>query len=228
MLISEIFYSLQGEGLYTGYPSVFIRTSGCNLRCSWCDTPYTSWYPEGKNKSMNEIMIETKAWERVSHYVITGGEPMVQSEMGLLITKLKERSHFITIETAGTVFSESIKPDYFSISPKLKNSYPSKKDSKELKIHSKNNLYHALKDFIQCGTKYQFKFVVKNRKDTDEILELVNKYDIPRHTVFLMPEGRSVEELAAKSHVIAEICKEEQFNFCNRLQIYLWGDTKGT
>ena len=102
MLISEIFHSLQGEGELTGVPSVFVRTSGCNLRCNWCDTPYASWNPEGVQMSVAEIVAEvTKHPAR--HVVLTGGEPMVAKEIHELAAALKQRGYHITIETAATV-----------------------------------------------------------------------------------------------------------------------------
>ena len=76
MLIAEIFHSLQGEGELTGVPSVFIRTSGCNLRCAWCDTPYASWQPEGKPWTIDAIIGEVLRYPSL-HVVLTGGEPMV-------------------------------------------------------------------------------------------------------------------------------------------------------
>src|SRR5260370_18429506 len=75
MKIAEIFYSIQGEGMLTGVPSVFIRTSGCNLRCQWCDTPYTSWNPEGREMSQDEILAEARV-HQPSHALVTGGDPM--------------------------------------------------------------------------------------------------------------------------------------------------------
>ena len=76
MRIAEIFYSVQGEGNLLGTPSVFIRTSGCNLRCVWCDTPYTSWKPEGRDWALREILAETKHYD-TRYAVITGGEPLL-------------------------------------------------------------------------------------------------------------------------------------------------------
>src|SRR5437588_11571336 len=74
--ISEIFYSVQGEGMLTGVPSVFVRTSGCNLRCTWCDTPYTSWEPEGTDQTLGGILSTVRRfWS--DHVVVTGGEPMI-------------------------------------------------------------------------------------------------------------------------------------------------------
>src|SRR5438309_75803 len=97
MLISEIFYSLQGEGELTGVPSVFVRTSGCNLRCNWCDTPYASWSPEGTPMSVAEIITEVKK-HPARHVVLTGGEPMIAKEIRALAAELKQSGYHITIE----------------------------------------------------------------------------------------------------------------------------------
>ncbi len=77
MRIAEIFYSVQGEGSLVGVPSVFVRTSGCNLRCSWCDTPYTSWNPEGEDLTLDEILDRASSFSAARHVVLTGGEPMI-------------------------------------------------------------------------------------------------------------------------------------------------------
>src|SRR5215217_4845811 len=103
MLISEIFYSLQGEGVLTGVPSVFVRTSGCNLRCTWCDTPYTSWAPDGREYSHEEIVAAVRS-AACGHVVVTGGEPMIAPGIIELTEELKSAGQHITIETAGTVF----------------------------------------------------------------------------------------------------------------------------
>ncbi len=83
MLISEIFYSIQGEGMLTGVPSVFIRTSGCNLRCNWCDTPYASWNPEGTARTIEQIVAEVQS-HPARHVVLTGGEPMIAKDIAAL------------------------------------------------------------------------------------------------------------------------------------------------
>ena len=79
MKYSELFYTIQGEGILIGVPSVFFRTSYCNLRCIWCDTPYTSWEPEDKRISINKIAEEIAKYS-CTHIVITGGEPFIQTE----------------------------------------------------------------------------------------------------------------------------------------------------
>src|SRR5215469_7026199 len=122
MRISEIFYSIQGEGKLMGMPSVFVRASGCNLRCVWCDTPYASWEPEGEDHPVAEI-VEKVATYPARHVVVTGGEPMIMPDVVELCDVLKSRGYHITIETAATVFKE-VKVDLVSLSPKLSNSIP--------------------------------------------------------------------------------------------------------
>src|SRR3954469_152642 len=124
MLISEIFHSLQGEGELTGVPSVFIRTSGCNLRCTWCDTPYASWNPEGAPRSVESLVKEVQTHTSARHVVLTGGEPMIAKEIRELASQLKQLEYHITIETAATVAPEGIACDLASLSPKLLNSAP--------------------------------------------------------------------------------------------------------
>ncbi len=120
MKIAEIFYSVQGEGTLVGVPSVFVRTSGCNLRCTWCDTPYTSWKPEGTEMSNEAILAEVAKFP-ARHVVITGGEPMLFAPV-VALTESLSNVH-VTIETAGTVY-QPVKADLMSISPKLANSTP--------------------------------------------------------------------------------------------------------
>jgi 7-carboxy-7-deazaguanine synthase len=124
--ISEIFYSIQGEGTLAGVPSVFVRVCGCNLRCTWCDTPYTSWEPEGRDMTIAEIVAEAGAFA-AKHVVVTGGEPMLFPEVAELTRELKARGMHITIETAGTV-DQPVTCDLMSISPKLANSTPRVRD----------------------------------------------------------------------------------------------------
>ena len=133
MLISEIYQSRQGEGLLTGTPSVFVRTSGCNLRCGFCDTPFASWEPVGDQMSISEIIDKVHLSAKPDdpengdsqsrHVVLTGGEPMLQREVVQLCKEIKSAGFHITIETAGTIFHQ-LDCDLMSISPKLSNSDP--------------------------------------------------------------------------------------------------------
>lgn len=90
MRISEVFYSVQGEGRLLGVPSVFIRTTGCNLRCRWCDTPYTSWRPEGTNWSVEKVLNEVARY-LTRYAVITGGEPFLAEDVDELTYELKRQ-----------------------------------------------------------------------------------------------------------------------------------------
>src|SRR3954447_5882164 len=98
MKLSELFYSIQGEGKLVGVPSVFVRASGCNLRCVWCDTPYASWNPEGPERSVEEIVADVETFG-AKHVVLTGGEPMIMGDVGELAEALRSRGRHITVET---------------------------------------------------------------------------------------------------------------------------------
>ena len=126
MKLSELFYSIQGEGKLIGVPSVFIRASGCNLRCTWCDTPYASWEPEGDDVSVAEIVQRATAYG-TRHVVLTGGEPMIMPDVAELCDALKAAGHHLTIETAATVWKD-VPLDLASLSPKLSNSTPSERE----------------------------------------------------------------------------------------------------
>src|SRR5215207_6324767 len=119
MKVSELFYSIQGEGKLIGVPSVFVRASGCNLRCTWCDTPYASWQPEGDELAVEEIVrrvVTNGAAGAARHVVVTGGEPMIMPEVVALCDSLKAAGHHVTIETAATVYKPGIKLDLASLS----------------------------------------------------------------------------------------------------------------
>jgi len=233
MVISEIFCSIQGEGTYVGVPSFFIRTSGCCLRCQFCDTKYSSFGKkiEGKLLTVENIIDQlknTKEWFTVDHVVITGGEPMIQKELIDLVNQLKYYNKIVTIETNGTIYRPLIKADLFSISPKTKNSYP--KNSTYLKIHKKNNknLISELKKFIHKPCiPYQLKFVYNSKDDLKEILKIVNTLHIPKNNVFLMPQGKTKEEIDSKSLELIEVCKQTGFTLSTRLHITLWGTKRG-
>ena len=123
MVINEIFYSLQGEGFLAGVPSVFVRLAGCPLRCRWCDTKYAWDYEAGNDYSIEKILQTVQQWP-CKFVVITGGEPMINSDLPQLVRKLKALGKHITIETAGIAFIPDMPCDLMSISPKLSNSTP--------------------------------------------------------------------------------------------------------
>jgi len=229
MRIAEIFHSIQGEGLLAGVPSIFIRTSGCNLRCHWCDTPYASWKPEGPEMSVEEILEKITEWN-CDHVVLTGGEPMIAPDLPELAAVLKKQNKHITIETAGTILPNGIPCDLASISPKLSNSTPSpERDPAWAKKHEATRLQpEVISEWIR-NYSFQLKFVVSSENDLVEIKNLISCLPpVPSDRILLMPEGIDVKTLAARSPWLADICKQEGFRFCPRLHIELFGHTRGT
>jgi 7-carboxy-7-deazaguanine synthase len=232
MRISEIFHSIQGEGLLLGVPSVFVRTSGCNLRCRWCDTPYASWNPEGEEMSIPEILDRVRVYD-CDHVVLTGGEPMIASGIRELAAALCAEGKHITIETAATVLPEGVACDLASLSPKLANSTPDAAQAGPwLERHEKTRLHpEVIRQWLE-NYECQLKFVVSKVEDLSEIEELLNEVGaVPgftRDRVLLMPEGTDADALRAKAPVLAELCIEHGFRFAPRLHIDLFGNTRGT
>lgn len=230
MLIAEIFHSLQGEGELTGVPSVFVRTSGCNLRCQWCDTPYASWAPEGRPMEVDEILAEVRR-HPARHVVLTGGEPMVAAGIHELAFQLQEAGYHITIETAATVRPNGIACDLASLSPKLANSTPDERlDETWRKRHEAlRRQPEVVAEWIGAGN-YQLKFVVTAEADVTEIEALLADTGcaVPPHKVLLMPEGTSVEAMRARSGWLGELCKARGYRYAHRLHLELYGHRRGT
>jgi 7-carboxy-7-deazaguanine synthase len=229
MRIAEIFHSIQGEGLLAGVPSIFIRTSGCNLRCHWCDTPYASWKPEGPEMSVEEILKKLTELN-CDHVVLTGGEPMIAPDLPELATVLKKQNKHITIETAGTILPNGIPCDLASLSPKLSNSTPSpERDPAWAKKHEATRLQpEVISEWVR-KYPFQLKFVVSSENDLAEIKDLLSRLPpVPLRQILLMPEGIDVKTLATRSPWLLDICKREGFRFCPRLHIELFGHTRAT
>lgn len=209
MRVSEIFYSLQGEGTNLGKPAIFLRLAGCHLRCVWCDSKYTWDMKSGKEMSTAKILQMIKKYP-AKHLVITGGEPLIQQSSLLELLK-KLPDYFIEMETSGSLKSHLDKHiDQYNCSPKLSNS---------------KNKRVILEKFPAEKTWY--KFVVDNAEDLREIKNFLKKYHITRERVILMPQGIKKNELAKKSLWLAEICKKENFRFTPRLHINIWGNKRG-
>jgi 7-carboxy-7-deazaguanine synthase len=222
--IAEIFYSLQGEGSLVGVPSVFIRTSGCNLRCSWCDTPHTSWNPEGEELSVHAILERAQEYKAARHVVLTGGEPMIAPGIVELSERLRARGMHITIETAGTVFA-SVACDLMSISPKLSNSTP---EGYFRAQHERLRLQPGILKRLISDYDYQLKFVIAREEDLREVQSIVSAIGAPPDKIVLMPEGISADVLNQRGAWIAELCKEHGYRFSPRLHVHLYGNKRGT
>ena len=223
MPVCERFVSLQGEGIWLGVPSAFLRFAGCNLACRWCDTPYASRAPlECESIPMAELVAWATADPAVRHVVLTGGEPMLQPMLPELARQLAARDRKVTIETNGTIPPAGIACDLASLSPKLRNSgHGGPSVSPCPPPVARQWLAHC-----PC----QLKFVIQEERDLDDVREFLGELDRgvqPEH-VFLMPEGRRPEEIAARTEMLVRFCLETGFRYGRRLQLDLFGDTRGT
>lgn len=231
-----VFNTLQGEGKFIGYPSTFVRLSRCNLRCEWknpdgsttkCDTPYTSFDPELNINNVESVKDSVMKYNS-EHVVISGGEPYFQKIVTNLIDALVNEGKFVTVETNGTIFRPS-KANFISISPKLSSSSSSEKFGH---AHNTQRLnYDSLSKFI-VNHDYQFKFVVNDEADLDEIEEIIHtliKYvgiDIRKH-VWLMPQGTTESQFKEKQEWLWEVCKKHNFKYTDRLHIRVFGQRVG-
>jgi 7-carboxy-7-deazaguanine synthase len=228
MRIAELYQSIQGEGLLTGTPSVFVRASGCNLRCWYCDTPFTSWAPEGEDLSVEDILAQVLA-SSAQHVVLTGGEPMLFAEMIPLCAELRALGRHITVETAGTLYLP-VACDLMSISPKLPNSTPSAEEAG--KWHARHERTRHQPEVVKQLMKeypYQLKFVVDNQADAHAVEEYLWEFpDVDRSRVLLMPQGADVDSLAVQAEWLQPYCREHGLTYCPRMQFAWFGTQRGT
>ena len=236
----EIFFSIQGEGKNLGLPSIFVRTSLCNLHCIWCDTDYTwNWQgtrfahlndrlPGYEKFDIKAVVAELPIGEvanLVQQYpcrnvVLTGGEPMMQQEQLTTLMAELGSGYWFEVETNGTIaptpaFDARI--NQYNVSPKLANSNNPKK------LREKAGPYR----FFAHSPKAHFKFVVAQPADLEEVLGLIERYAIPAEKVYLMPEGTSGPSLAEKQSWLIEVCKAHGFRFTTRLHILVYGNRRG-
>jgi 7-carboxy-7-deazaguanine synthase len=226
--VAEVFHSIQGEGFLAGTPSIFIRTSGCNLRCWYCDTRYASWEPEGESHPIESLLQATSKWT-TEHVVITGGEPMIFDELGTLCQRLRDAGKHITIETAGTV-DRNVPCDLWSISPKLSNSTPVgyATDAWIAQHDQRRNQPRIVESLMQRG-EYQLKFVVGSILDAEEVLEYLRELrGWSRDRVMLMPRGMTTEELELQTGWLTQWCTAHDLRLCDRLHIHWFGNRRGT
>jgi 7-carboxy-7-deazaguanine synthase len=223
--LSEIFYSLQGEGIDAGKPAVFIRTALCNLSCIWCDTKYTwDWSHYDYEREVTDMTIP-QIQEQISrfdtkHCVITGGEPLLQqTKLIPLLSNLKNKDYFIEVETNGTIFPSDMLErfvDRWNVSPKLKNSLISKQHRE----------VQRCMEYFAKNSKAYIKFVICNQADISEVNTLIGKYKMNSPRIILMPEGNSAAEIMKKSKWLAEICLLNGYRLSVRLHTLVWSGAR--
>jgi 7-carboxy-7-deazaguanine synthase len=228
MKVSEVFFSIQGEGRLAGVPSAFVRTTGCNLRCVFCDTAYTSWQPEGENLSVEEVLARLEVFP-TRHVVVTGGEPLIAAGIRDLCAALRQHGYHITVETAATVF-KPLACDLASLSPKLSNSTPHDRAGGRWALrHERLRLQiPVIRSFLAHGD-YQLKFVIDQPQDVREVLEILDQLPgVDPARVLLMPQGVTRQELDERGPWVVDLCKQHGFRFCPRIHIELFGNRRGT
>ncbi len=227
MKIADVFFSIQGEGRLSGVPSAFVRSTGCPLRCVWCDSEYTSWHPRGENWTIEQILSRLSDFP-TRHVVVTGGEPMIASGIEELCAGLRARDYHITIETAAVVFKE-VACDLVSMSPKLSNSTPHRREGgRWAERHDRQRLrFEAIQAFVdRCD--YQLKFVVERPEDLEEVRSAIERLrGVDPTRVLLMPQGIRREDLDERGAWLVEVCKQHGFRYCPRLHIELYGNRRG-
>ncbi|MFD1564006.1 7-carboxy-7-deazaguanine synthase QueE [Haloarchaeobius amylolyticus] len=235
--INELFYSLQGEGTLAGVPSVFVRTSGCNLRCWFCDSYHTSWEPTHAWQSLEEILAEIEAYD-ADHVVLTGGEPLLHDDSVALLEALADRGYHTTVETNGTIYRDA-PIDLASISPKLASSTPTPErdpqgEGEWEERHEADRIDLDVLARLVADYDCQLKFVVTDADDMPEILELLAdlrataESPIRDDDVLLMPEGATRERLAETRSRVADLAMEYGFRYTPRLHVDLWNDAPET
>lgn len=222
LAVTEVFYSLQGEGITAGTPAVFIRLRGCNLRCRYCDTKHA--WERGEEvpieRLLGGVLEHRKALERGAHLVVTGGEPLLQQEgLAELLRALK--SHVpglcVEVETNATLMPRAELDevvDQYNVSPKLSNS----------DVPESLRIREGVLEFFARSSKAYFKFAVADERDVLEILThpaLRRTVTASRERVMLMPLAATREEYARAAPAVAALCLKYGFRFSPRLQIEL-------
>jgi 7-carboxy-7-deazaguanine synthase len=235
--INELFASLQGEGKLAGVPSVFVRTSGCNLRCWFCDSYHTSWEPTHAWLSLEDIVTEVTAHD-ADHVVVTGGEPLVHDETGALLDRLADAGYHVTVETNGTIDVDA-PVDLASISPKLATSTPTAErdptgEGEWADRHDERRLDVPTLARLTERYDFQLKFVVTGPEDMPEIESLVERVreasaaTVRDTDILLMPEGQTRDQLEATRRVVADLAREYGYRYTPRLHVDLWNDAPET
>jgi organic radical activating enzyme len=214
--VSEIFTSIQGEGVSAGTPSVFVRLQGCRVGCTWCDTKY-SWDQDHGEAMTLEALLDRIKGAAMPNVVVTGGEPLEHPSLVPLVTGIKALGLRVELETAGTLPPPPDLPvDQWNVSLKLAHS--GVPVARRLRPD-------AIERFRELGA--WFKFVVADEGDLDEVLALQARYGLPTERILLMPLGMRREEQQVLMPRVIEWCRRHGFRFSPRLHILIWGPRRG-
>ena len=229
--VQERFVSVQGEGILAGTPSSFVRLTGCNLRCVWCDSPDSSWTPKGERQRLDDVVRWCAAGPR--HVVITGGEPLLSPHLGALTRALGAAGHHVTIETAATLDQPDLHCDLASLSPKLRHSTT----AAPLSLAQRHDRSRWQPEVVRALMRFpwQLKFVVRAQDDAaldedvgeiETMLETLGIEDL--HRVLLMPECVDPRALTDRYRRVSAVCCARGFRLGPRLHITAFGHTPGT
>jgi 7-carboxy-7-deazaguanine synthase len=214
--VSELFVSVQGEGVTAGLPSVFVRLQGCSVGCSWCDTKY-SWPQDGGQETTLDRVLTAVAEARIENVVVTGGEPLENPAVVGLVDALKSRGNRVEVETAGVIPPPpAMVVDQWNVSVKLGHS----------NVAAEKRLNPiAIDAFRDLGA--WFKFVVAREVDIDEVIRIQTTYRVPVKQIVLMPLGMQRAEQLQRMPFVMESCRRYGFRFSPRLHILAWGPKRG-
>ncbi len=205
--INEIFYSIQGESSYAGNPTVFIRTTACNLRCTYCDTKYS--YNEGEFWDIEKILLVVKGYD-AKYICITGGEPLLQKEVHTLINILCDLGHIVSLETSGSLSVKNV-DSRVKIILDVKTPDSGAADSFLLE-----NL-----DFSNENT--EFKFVICSEKDFDWSENFCRQHELSRKfTILYSPSHGQVPERWLAENILQ---KKSKARLHLQLHKYIWLST---
>jgi 7-carboxy-7-deazaguanine synthase len=208
MKINEIYRSIQGEGILVGVPTTFIRTTGCNLRCSWCDTKYA--YDEGQEMTNEEILAKVKEQSAI-HISITGGEPLLQQEVVKLVQTLSDEGYQICLETNGTKSIEEL-PCLDSLMISLDIKCPSSGMQEKMDFTNLELL----------GPTDQLKFIIRDEDDYNYAKNIIDRYK-PICSIIMTPVGgKELKELA--EWIIKDGLNVRVLPQLHRL---IWGNARG-
>jgi len=207
--VSEIFHSIQGESSSIGQPTVFVRLTGCPLRCSWCDTAYA--FSGGELRSLEDILAAVAAFG-AHHVCVTGGEPLAQPGCRGLLTRLCDAGHAAPLETSGAL-------DIAGIDPRVTVVMDCKPPS------SGESARNCWANFAWLRAHDQVKFVIADRADYDWSRQVVARHGLrPRCMVLFSPVWGTLEPRQLAEWVLAD-----RLDVCFQVQLhkYLWGDLRG-